>query len=1107
VLGDPRRAATPTAAPDLQPTFAANPLRDPERYQILGEHGRGGLGRVSRAHDRELGRDVAIKELIARSSSSEDRFLREAMITARLEHPGIVPMYEAGRWPDGTPYYAMKLVAGRPLRDLIVERTTVDQRIGLLHHVIAVADAMAYAHGRNIIHRDLKPANVIIGDFGETIVIDWGLAKDLSAAEDAPVDGNRSKAPHDSDLTTAGAVLGTPAYMAPEQERGERVDQRADVFAIGAMLWELCSLQKVPPTNLRQRHRMLRRAAIDQDLAVIIDKALDPDPGRRYPDAGALASDLKAFKSGARISGRTYSLPAMLTHWTRRHRALTLSAAAAAVIVSAGLVLYVRHVALERAAREIAEARFTESELEQGRAALLHGEPEAQAHLTEAYKREPASATAFMLARSMQPRLAEQARLTSTHGRMWWAAFSPDSTQIATTDDRAAQIWDGRTYKLLFTLPHGCEVYHAVYGTDGTRLVTAARTMVRIWDAGSGELLHDLQRRSARSSADFYRAAVSPDGRFVAAIEVGGSTTHVWNAESGELVAELSNRGAGFPGLAFSPDGWLAITGGDEARVFDVRTWKHVLTIRGSIRSLAFDTRSRLVTGSATGEVALWGIPSGARVRQLRQFGEAADVVAFSPDRKLVAAGSRDGAVQVWQASSGVLQSQLNPRRSKILSVEFDPTSTWLLAANADGTAVVSEVVLGIPVAILDGPQGAVRVAQFDARSRVIGASLDGTARVWDATPPYRRWSSAPAGDVCNIGMGTDQDRRFIAVGCRDRPTRVWDTVRDQLLAELPSASPIDVPGFTSARPVVTSGGDLAAIARGAAVELYELPGGRLLRTVKHSAAVSAVAFADTGHAMVSGALDGSVRVLREDGTELALQASGGVNAAALVSESRVIVSDAERHLHVYSLSGAALADLELPVRMMSLRHDGSRLIAIPNCLGNSAPPRVIDLQRYRATAQLEGHVGCVLSARWTAGGRIVTAGADGTARLWDGATGQLLKVYRGSSRFLADATLLAAGLIVAGDADGLLRFWDAASGAKLWTLPAHKSAVVSVHVEGEDIVTRGFTGEVSRWRLPSSERVIDACGHHTYCAIVPRREITTQSRLVKGNDSDADRR
>ncbi|HEY0191353.1 MAG TPA: serine/threonine-protein kinase, partial [Kofleriaceae bacterium] len=235
--GDETRTSTPSVAAPREPREPAvsdelGAQRPRDRYQIIGEHGRGGLGRVSRAHDRELDRDVAIKELISRGPLSEVRFLREALITARLEHPNIVPVHEAGRWPDGTPFYAMKLVAGRALRELIAERHTVVERLDLLHHVIAVADAIAYAHGRSIIHRDLKPANVIVGDFGETIVIDWGLAKDLSVSDDPAPLGSSPVSRSGSasiELTITGSVLGTPAYMAPEQERGEHVDQRADV--------------------------------------------------------------------------------------------------------------------------------------------------------------------------------------------------------------------------------------------------------------------------------------------------------------------------------------------------------------------------------------------------------------------------------------------------------------------------------------------------------------------------------------------------------------------------------------------------------------------------------------------------------------------------------------------------------------------------------------------------------------------------------------------------------------------------------------------------------------------------------------------------------------
>jgi len=438
------------AVPATSGWVPASQHRARDRYRFLGEHGRGGLGRVSRVHDLDLGRDIAIKELISRGAINEMRFLREALITARLEHPGIVPVHEAGRWPDGTPFYAMKLVAGRPLRELIVERKTVEERLRLLHHVIAVADAIAYAHGRNVIHRDLKPANIIVGEFGETIVIDWGLAKDLSAPEVSSGSVGSSPVVGDEGLTSMGSVLGTPAYMSPEQARGEPVDQRTDVFAIGVMLWELCTLQKLPSNYSREGGRILRMSRIDRDLATIIAKAIEPEPVRRYPHAGALAADLKSFKSGARIAARRYSMFAMLGHWMRRHRLHTVGIITVLALAVIGVVFYVRSTIAEQIAEQIA----IQAEVEQGRQALLHGEfVEAQVHLGQAYRRGDRSpAIKFMLARALQPRIAELARLASSAGRVWWSAFSPDGRRIGTADDNAVHIWDAESYKLLFTL-------------------------------------------------------------------------------------------------------------------------------------------------------------------------------------------------------------------------------------------------------------------------------------------------------------------------------------------------------------------------------------------------------------------------------------------------------------------------------------------------------------------------------------------------------------------------------------------------------------------------------------------------------------------------------
>src|SRR3954468_12832326 len=172
-------AATEGLAPLL-------PVVSPAHYRADREIARGGMGRIIAAEDQRLGRPVALKELIEPSPDLLGRFQREALITARLQHPGIVPVYEAGCWPSGEPFFAMKLVSGRPLDRVISDATGLEERLALLPQIAAATDAIAYAHGQRVIHRDLKPANILVGELGETVVIDWGLAKHLDDAEPPP---------------------------------------------------------------------------------------------------------------------------------------------------------------------------------------------------------------------------------------------------------------------------------------------------------------------------------------------------------------------------------------------------------------------------------------------------------------------------------------------------------------------------------------------------------------------------------------------------------------------------------------------------------------------------------------------------------------------------------------------------------------------------------------------------------------------------------------------------------------------------------------------------------------------------------------------------------
>jgi WD40 repeat protein len=279
----------------------------------------------------------------------------------------------------------------------------------------------------------------------------------------------------------------------------------------------------------------------------------------------------------------------------------------------------------------------------------------------------------------------------------------------------------------------------------------------------------------------------------------------------------------------------------------------------------------------------------------------------------------------------------------------------------------------------------------------------------------------------------------------------------------------------------VSSAGDRAAIARGNTVEIYELSGGQLRRTIRHPAAVNAVAFAATGHDLVSGATDGSLLVTRDGREPIALPVfPGGIDAAGFLPDGRVVAADARSRLRVYDTDrGAVLADLAVPTRVRLLRPspDGLNLITIPSFTGKAAPPMLWDLDRYRFVAQLEGHVGFVYSARFVSGGHeVVTAGADGAARLWDGHTGRLLSAYRSTSRFLTDVVVASDGsMVIAGGSDGLLWFWDRATARPLWTLHGHSSDVGGIHLEGDEMVTRGFAGDVSRWALPKPAQVIKA--------------------------------
>jgi WD40 repeat protein/tRNA A-37 threonylcarbamoyl transferase component Bud32 len=1043
---------------------------DREHYEVGEEVARGGLGRIIQARDRRLNRLVAVKLLRVRDARAESRFLREALITARLQHPAIVPIYEAGVWPDGEPFYAMKLLAGKSLAELIEQTPKLEQRLALLPNVISVVDAIAYAHENRVIHRDLKPHNIMVAAFGETVVIDWGLAKDLDADLSDSGEGltPSSLAPSTPSVysgdTVAGSVLGTPAYMPPEQAQGQKADERADVYALGAVLYHLLAgrmpFSGLSPQETKQRLRMGAPPELGSvapgapvDLIAIVHKAMAPDRAHRYPSARELAADLRRFETGQLVSVRAYGWWEVLWRALRKNLAVVAVAAIALLSVLAVAGVSLRRIIQERnvavAARSAADVARVQAD--------RRGDEMVRVQAATALERDPTAALAWLkqhpsseqlpllrtIASDAQARGAAKHVFRKHEGRVTGLSFGADADHLASIGaDGFMVAYDlKRSVSRPLLSPPGL-LWALARAPDGKTLAVAdmGKTVRLIGDAP--------ERRLDIAGGRVLSLEYSPEGRFLAAGTVEGKVW-LWNLDTGDR-RDLPGHNSEVRDLAFSRDGaLLASTGFDgKVRLITLASGeaKTLSVPRDEVFSADFGADGLLAIGGEEGVARLWD-RQGALVAELRGHKGPIVQVEFSPDGTLLATGSRDHTLRLWRApfkDSRVLEGH----SGEVLRLAFSPDGRTLASASTDRTVRLWD--LGSSdVRVLEGHEAALYTVTFSPDGSALASSgQDGSVRVW---------SVGSAGGHAALG--------FKKVALSPLGTGKAGLATDGTLIELDAQAAAHVVpgsdwrwfGFADEERLVGLDGnrDVVLWQNGVARTL-----GRLTVDIGYAALAS-------GQLAVA-AWDGTVHVWNlADGSEHVWRGHKQYTLNLLASPDGKLLASAgdEGDVKLWNVeTGEArtLGGLAAPVHHIRFSPDG-KLLASGDLNG---VVRVWDVARGVTALEYKDH-GFVRAVAFSRDGALLaTGGDDKKVRVRKVATGETLAVLDGPEQTVLDLAFSNDGaLVAAASADQTVRVFEWKSGAAR-VLRAHRAQVSRVlfSADGETLSSADEDGRVRTW-------------------------------------------
>ncbi len=1058
-------------------------------FTLLRMVGIGGMGEVWEAIQSSLRRRVAIKRLrrdltvdVHRAKEAEAlsrMFFQEALTTANLQHPNIVPVHDLGIDEKGNPLLTMKLVRGVPWTDHILSDVKLppaeyySKHLGIL---IDVAQAIAYAHSKGIIHRDLKPSQVMIGEFGEVMVMDWGLAAPFKMPE-----GETSESEGYGLRSLFGQISspsGTPSYMAPEQTLTDpdSLGPWTDVFLLGGILYFL--LTRTAPYSESDRSQAFQQAKggdieppelrspeaeIPAKLSALAMACMAREPAHRIPSVRGFIEELNAYLSGA--DKRRESLQIVQEVEERYQAAPTsytvLSDCLVALARARGLWLEnpqiqklhnrlvgsYANAALQNKDLTLARSLAEQSSSIEDRRVLLNLVELAQ-EKNQRTARE----------RRLAIRLAVVAILLLVFGgikyardQKWAREKAEQASEAATLQRDAAEkeqyfygirfadiyLWEGRLAQALAVM------------TDGV----PAR--LRDWDWGilaARYASDDMILTKSIPPRDIYHASFSPDGNRIVLGRRGGLVS-LWDANTGArlLRRELNNRGIWT--AQFSPDGTKILAGstGGFANILDASTLDVLTTLTGHIstapvmRGAGFSpTGDRIISTGNDGFARMWDVKTGASIwaEKLPKATYSAD---FSPDGRTVAVSMvGTGQVQLLDATSASLIRTYEGHTKSVYGVRFSPDGTRLATACTDQKARIFNVATGALLVEIPHPKTYPNNLAFSPDGKLLAtADEDGTCRVWDSSTGAIVELLYSGAEMQRVEFSPD-GQRIVTTSLGE--VKVWN-IKNMLQPaqavakeDVPATAPLEVirtVGFPYDRQGSWANNDEAWLA----------PAGRsYFKSKNRWVAVDSYysVYSADNRQRIDIAFNGSKVTVYENETSQViaeLAPNGGFNAA-FSPDGRLAATASQRgELIVWDTKdwkpvgkGMQGAD-KTALWSLSFSPD-AKFIALGWLNGELS---LWDVEGQRIVYNIKAHIPMrpVVTVKFSPDGkRILTSSSDVTAKIFDAKTGRLLNTLSGHEKFLVGAEFSSDGrLVLTASSDGKVKLWDASSGRELMTL------------------------------------------------------------------------